>query len=81
MAKKIQRPHFVEVLEMIAVRRAVSFVHEIGLHQSHFEGDSEIGIKALCKGDILSSSFGHLVWDTLIFASSLKSFSFSHILK
>lgn len=29
MAEIIQKPHSVEVLEMIAARRAVSFIHEI----------------------------------------------------
>lgn len=29
-------------------------------------------------GDMFSSSFGHLVRDTLIHVSSLRSFSFSH---
>ena len=80
MAQKVQKPRSVEVLELVAARRAVNFVHEIG-QQSHFEGDSEIGIKALCKGDMLQSSFGHLVRDTLLFVSSLRSFSFSHIVR
>lgn len=81
MAKKIQKPHLVEVLEMMAARRVVSFVHEIGLHQSHFEGDSEIGIKVLHNGDILLSSFDHLVQDTILLAGSLRSFSFSHTVR
>ncbi|KAL0003985.1 hypothetical protein SO802_011546 [Lithocarpus litseifolius] len=51
------------------------------LGQSHFEGDSEIGIKALRKGHMLLSSFGHLVQDTLLFASSLRSLSFSHTVR
>ena len=66
---------------MVAARRAVLFATEIGLQQCHFEGDSEIGIKALQNGDILSSSFGHLVRDTLIHVTSLRSFSFSHIVR
>ena len=40
MAQKVQKPHSVEVLELIAARRPVNFVHKIG-HQSHFEGDSD----------------------------------------
>ena len=47
------------------------FAREIGLQLSSFEGDSVIGIKALYNGDVLYSSFGHLVRDTLINVSSL----------
>ena len=50
---------------MIAARRAVIFSSKISLQQCKFEGDSEIGIKALQTGDIFSSSFGHLVRDTV----------------
>ena len=34
---------------MLAARCAIKFVQELGLLQSHFEGDSEIGIRALQK--------------------------------
>ena len=47
MAEKIKQPHSVECLEMLAARRAVIFVKEIGLQESHFEGDSELVIKEL----------------------------------
>lgn len=40
--EKIQKPHNRENLEMLA-RRAVIFASEIGLQQSHIEGDSETG--------------------------------------
>ena len=36
MVEKIQNSHFVKVLEMMATRRAISFVHEISLHQIPF---------------------------------------------
>jgi len=68
----------VENLEILAARRAVIFASEIGLQQSHFEGDSETGIKALPMGDMFSSSFGYLVRDTLIHVSSLRNFSLSY---
>ena len=47
MAEKIKQPHSVECLEMLAARWAVIFVKEIGLQESHFEGDSELVIKEL----------------------------------
>ena len=77
MAEKIWKPHNVESLEMIAARRAAIFASELGLQQGHFEGDLETGIRALQKGNLFSSSYGHLVRDTLIHVSSLRNFSFS----
>ena len=64
---------------MMAARRAVVFAQEIGLQKCQFEGDSETIIKALQVGDMSSSSFGHLVRDTLAIANSFLDFSFSHI--
>ena len=46
-----------------------------------FEGDSLVGIKALQRGNMLSSSFAHLISNTSSFVSSLRSFSFSHTLR
>ena len=66
LADKIKKPHNVDCLEMMAARRAVHFAHEIGLQQCHFEGDSEVIIKALPTGDMFSSSYGHLVRDSML---------------
>ena len=79
LAEKIKKPHNVDCLEMLATRRVVRFAHEIGLQQCHFEGDSEGIIKALVTRDMLSSSYGHLVRDTLCCVNSFRSSSFSHI--
>ena len=50
MPEKIIKPHPVKCLELLAARRAVIFAKEIGLQQSHFEGDSETVIKGLLAG-------------------------------
>ena len=63
------------------MRRAVKFVQEIGLHDTVFEGDSLVGIKALQRGNMLSFSFGHLISNSSFVVSSLRSFSFSHTLR
>ena len=39
LAKKKKKPHNVECLEMMAMRRVVIFAQEIGLQQCHFEGN------------------------------------------
>ena len=69
------------ILESLAARRAVLFALEVGITQSSFEGDSEIIMTSLKHGDNLSSSFGNLIGDTLILASSLLNFSFSHTVR
>ena len=63
---------------MMAARRVAKLVQEVGLRQSHFEGNSEVGIKVLQDGNMLFSSFVLLVRDTLSFVSPLWGFSFSH---
>ena len=81
MAEKIPIPNLVLTLEILAARRVVQFVHEVGISNSIFEGDSKISINALRKGQLLHSSFGHIIRDILFSTNSLQSFSFSHIYK
>ncbi|XP_030930668.1 uncharacterized protein LOC115956420 [Quercus lobata] len=81
LSEKIPLPPSVVILESLAARRAVLFALEVGITQSSFEGDSEIIMTSLKLGDNLSSSFGNLISDTLILASSLLNFSFSHTVR
>ena len=69
------------ILELLATRKVARFIQEIGLCQSHFEGDLELGVKALQIRDFSFSSFGHLIKDTLFFVSSFQSFSFSRTVR
>ena len=78
LSEKIPQPSLVTLLELLAARRAAIFVHEVGLHNSILEGDSETVIKTFQKGDMFQYAFGHLFRDTLLYAKSLQSFSFSH---
>ena len=77
LLEKIPLPPSVVILESLAARRAVLFALEVGITQSSFEGDSKIIMTSLKHGDNLSSSFGNLISDTLILASSLLNFSLS----
>ena len=81
MAEKFHKPQSVDSLEMLAARRAVIFAAELGLQECQFEGDSETVIKARKGCDLLHSSIGHLVKDTLILVNSFWSSSFSHIVR
>ena len=47
MAKKLEKPCNVEILEMLAARHAVIFAMELGIQQSHFKGDLKSVIKTL----------------------------------
>ena len=74
LAEKIKKPHSMDYLEMMAARRATVFAQEIDLQKCQFEGDSETIIKDLNGGDMSSSSFGHLIKDTLIVVNSFLDF-------
>ena len=47
LAKKIKKPPTVEVLELLAARRAALFSEDLGLDKVIFEGDSKQVMKAL----------------------------------
>nr|POF08054.1 hypothetical protein CFP56_17778 [Quercus suber] len=64
-----------------AARRAVIFIHELGIHSSNFEDDLEVSINALRHNNLLHSAVGHIVQDMLSYANSLQSFSFSQIFR
>ena len=79
LAEQIPIPDSVFTLKTLATRRAVHFVWELGLCNVFFEGDSESSIHATHNRLLLHSSCGHIIEDILLFASSLQSFSFSHV--
>ena len=78
LSKRIPTPSSVVILESFAARRAVQFIHEIGLRSSIFNCDSTTSISALRGRTLLHSSSSHLIKDILSLASSSQSFSFSH---
>ena len=78
LSEKIPQPPLVTCLELLVARHATIFVHEVGLHESILEGDSETVIKFLQKGDMFQFAYGHLFKDTMLNVNSLRSSSFSH---
>ena len=78
LSEKIPLPATVEAVEMLAARRAVKFVQEVGLAESIFEGDSQSVILALQRNTMVNSGIGHLVKDVLSSVNSLWRCSFSH---
>lgn len=63
LLEKIPMPPSMEVVEILATRRAAQFTVELGLDQEIFEGDSEVVFKALSEGRDALSPFGHLTKD------------------
>ncbi|XP_050266844.1 uncharacterized protein LOC126710411 [Quercus robur] len=76
--EKIPYPGMVELVEILAARRAVWFIVELGMSQSIFEGDSEIVYKVLKSVDVGHSSIGQYVKDIMSISGSLRTLSFSH---
>ena len=83
LSKKVALPSLVEILEMMATRRATQFFMELGYHQVVFEGDSKLTIQSLTVESSLSVSpptpLGHLVKDFKPIATLIRTHSISHI--
>ncbi|KAK9997041.1 hypothetical protein SO802_021727 [Lithocarpus litseifolius] len=79
LTEKIRKPPSVEVLELLAARRAALFSDELGLDRVIFEGDSEQVIKALQWGGWDLAAGGHLIRDIFCTVNSFVSTSFSHV--
>ena len=78
LSEKIPYPGSVDLVEILAARRAVRFIVELGMSQSIFEGDSEIVYKVLKSVDMGHSSIGQYVKDIMSISGSIRTFSFSH---
>ena len=78
LSKRILNPSSITLLELLGARRAALFISEVGLDNSILEGDSKIVTNVLTKGELFNSALGHMLKDTVLLVSSLKSWSFSH---
>ena len=61
LSEKIQKPHLVQSVELLAVGRAFTFCIETGFQNSIFEGDSELVIKSLRGKGLVNSQDGHII--------------------
>ena len=59
----IPLPTSVEMVEVLAARRALIFANELGFDKVILEGDSEIAIAAMKTDAYSAASFGHIVAD------------------
>ena len=71
LLEKIQKPQSIMALEMLAPKREALFACECGIQQSSFKRNSKFVINSLRHGELLHSFVGHLLKDTMSYASSL----------
>ena len=79
LSKQIAKPPTVEILELPAARRAISFSAELGHTQCVCEGDSQSVVNALNRFGLVHSSGGHLIFDIFSLSNSFQSISFAHV--
>ena len=63
LTQVIPLPTSVEMVEVLAARRALFFAKELGFEKVILEGDSEIAICAMKSDDFSAAPFGHIVSD------------------
>ena len=78
LSEQIVKPPSVEILELLAVRRAVTFPVESGHVQVVCEGDSKLVINSLRGPGMENSQGGHLIMDIKSKLNSFLSISFAH---
>ena len=71
LSEKIQKPSFMEVLELLVARQAVSFTLELGFKNSTFKGASKPVVKSLQGRGMKNSQRGHLIKDILSYVNSM----------
>ena len=78
LTQVIPLPISVEIVEVLAARRALIFALELGFDQVILEGDSEIAIRAMNSEDYMAAPFGHLIADIKALAPHFRSLVFCH---
>ncbi|XP_030931047.1 uncharacterized protein LOC115956926 [Quercus lobata] len=79
LSEQITKPPTVEILELLAARRAVSFSAELEHLRCVCEGDSLSVVNALKGSGLVLSSGGHLLADISSLSNSFQSISFAHV--
>ena len=81
LSEKIKKPPTVDVLELFAAKRAVTFSLESGISRAVVEGDSATVIKAIQFGGWELAQGVHLIHDISTLKNSFQSISFSHVVR
>ena len=70
LSEKIAQPRSMEILEILATRKAIQFTVELYFHHTTFEGDVEGVIKALSLGSFPIAASDHIIKDCKSIATS-----------
>ena len=79
LLEKIVMPSSVEVLEMLAARRATIFAQELSFKNVWLEGDAEGVVRSLRDRDSSNAFVGHLVKDFMSTVGLFQTYSISHV--
>ena len=79
LSQQIPLPASVEMVEVLAARRALLFAKELGFESLVVEGDAEGIIHAINGDSMLNSEYGHILQDIKLLSSSVRNVSFNHI--
>ena len=79
LSKKVTIPATVEILEMLAARKAATFARDLGFSQVCFEGDAELVVKCLQSGSVSNALVGHLAKDFMSIRGYFQSSSIIHV--
>ena len=77
--EKVLMPTSVEILEMLAARRAGLFARELGFRKVCFEGDAYLVVKSLQAGKASNALARHLVKDFTSIGGYFQSYSIIHV--
>ena len=79
--EKIKKPPIVDVLELMAAKRAMTFSFETKTSRVLLEGDFALVIKAIQLDGWEFAQGGHLIHDISTLKNSFQSISFSHVVR
>ena len=66
-------------VEFLAARKALELTIELGFDNITLEGNSEVLIKSLAKGNNSLTHYGHLIADIHVLMAQFSSLSLSHV--
>nr|POE85873.1 putative ribonuclease h protein [Quercus suber] len=78
LTQVIPLPTSVEIVEVLAARRALFFAFDLGFDQVILEGDSETAIRALNSEAFSAAAFGHIISDVKTLSSHFRAVVFNH---
>ena len=79
MAENFPSPFSINVVEVIAAKKALKFALELGLSTIVLEGDSKHTIDALLSEEVSLIDIGHLIEEEKLYGDQLDVVEFSHV--